>query len=362
MYNISECASFKKSLSKLSNPIKKKIEHILGLLKDDPSYLLSESIQLEPWKYRYKLNSFYRLDFIIDWKNIVFNEIADLWDNLPNIEVVKIKEKLPKWIFIFIFILFLLTILISIIVNKSTTRNKWEYNNIITTWTAMNSGVINQDYRFFSWEQTLRLIKSGDNFVVKDWLTANLWDQYPKIIIKDTNISQAILRLVIDFKDTWVEDNWWLVYWYSVSYEDWKIKRTPAPWYVFSLKFGFWNVRNWDVEYWGWYNVVNYGISPSNKYSNNENLGLNGAYHGKDIIWGKEYIIEIDKVLVWYQPRKSETDPIIKALYPITYLTHHLNKPIPVSAWLSDAGILWTVIKEMEIIYVGWSWSIEIYQ
>jgi len=233
-----------------------------------------------------------------------------------------------------------------------TSINTWTntWNIVINSW--VNTTWDTATYRFFSWEQSVLLISW--NFTVIWWKTDRLEKQYPKIKINSSNIGNAILRVVIDFTDWFVQKNKWLVYWYSVKYENWVTIKTPAPGYRFALKFWFWRIINWDVQYWWWYNVANYWISPNNKYNNNQDLWLSSAFQWQDIIWWKEYIIYLDETVVGNSNRKTQNDWIIKSIYPLDFLKKNIWKEITVSSWLSEAWIWGTKIKEMEIIY---SWE-----
>lgn len=363
MYQISYSKDFDNSMVDLPSPIQRKIEQILELLKNDPEYLLAESIKSDAWEYRYKLNSFYRLIYELEGKNITLKEIRDISNDLPTIEVVKITKERLWWMWITGLIL-LWSLILRVFIQVLNLQKQIEIKNhsqvdnidLVTTGVWMNTWIFDQKYRYFSWEQVINLISSGDTLTIKKWATSNLWQQYPHIVVKNPNISWAILRVVIDFTDQRVRENWWYVYWYSISYDkQWNKIRKPAPWYVFALKFWFGYHTEWDVVYGGWYNVANYWIDSQKRLNNSIDLWLNGAYPGKDIVGGREYLIYLDEVNVAYQPRKTSSDSVFKVINPIEYLKKNLDKPLPVLAYLSDAWILWTKIVEMEIIY---EWAI----
>lgn len=208
-----------------------------------------------------------------------------------------------------------------------------------------------EKYSFWTWEQSLILI-SWYNFRLKWWITDRLDQQYPSIILKSGNIENAILRVIVDFTPEFIKYNPWLVYSYRVLDQNGKKVRIPSTNFVFALKFWFGKVNNWNPEFWWWYNVANYEIFPINRYNNDIDMWLNGAFLGKDIVWWTEYLIPLDMVKVWNANRYSDNDQKYEEIYPINFIKSNKNKELPISIRLSSAGMRWTEIKYMELIYL----------
>lgn len=216
---------------------------------------------------------------------------------------------------------------------------------------------ITTKYSFFSWEQNLILISWDFRLI---WgITDRLDQQYPHIIIWTWKLRNAVLRIIIDFTPEYIKKNPWLVYSYKVSTVDGKIIRTPSTNFVFALKYWFWKVRNWNPTNWWRYNVKNYALYPSNNYANDLDDWFNWAFLGKDIVWGREYIIPLNNVPVWNANRNNQSETMFEYIKTVDFLNRHKGEYLPVSARLSNAWMRWTVIKYMEIIYDGDIWVIQ---
>lgn len=235
------------------------------------------------------------------------------------------------------------------------------YGSIISKGSNWSTSIVNQEtgleYNFFSWEQNLILI-SWD-FRLIWWITDRLDKQYPHVRIWTWELRNAVLRIIVDFTPEYIKKNPWLVYSYKVSTVNWKIEKTPSTNFVFALKYWFWKVSDWNPANWWRYNVKNYALYPSNNYANDLDNGFNGAFLGKDIVWWKEYIIQLDNVPVGNANRNTQSEPMFEYTNSVNFLNKHKWESLPVSARLSNAWMRGTIIKYMEIIYDGDPWVIQ---
>lgn len=176
-----------------------------------------------------------------------------------------------------------------------------------------------------------------------DKVIFNQLSTYPKIKINSSNIKNAYIKVKIDFNEYFKQYYKGKIDWYNAT------TKQPAR-YIFALKYFI-----GDIENWGYIDVIM-------QDSGMVDLWLDGgflwAYSGKDILGGKEFIINLESVNVAVSKDEVRNDYRYKTLKPLDFIKKSEGKTLPIGVFLSDAK--GTLIKSMEIIYDGDKNAIEL--
>lgn len=163
---------------------------------------------------------------------------------------------------------------------------------------------------------------------------------FPKIKVNSSNITKAYLKVSIDFNQNWKQRYPNLIYWRTIA--GWKAT------HFFAIKYFI-----GDLKSWGYLDVIRNAAGWVQSWPDG---WLNWWYIGTDILWGRELVIDLDKVVVAADKYIPGKQYIVQN--PINFIKQNKNKIIPIGVYLSDDA--WTLITNMEIIYTGDENAIEL--
>jgi len=208
----------------------------------------------------------------------------------------------------------------------------------------MESCEYRKSYLISENEQILKLVE--DPLSLEDQNGKKIFNKlstYPKIKINSSNIEQVYLRVNIDFNENFQK-------YYNGKIQGYDAEtRSPAR-YIFALKYLIGDMKNG-----GYIDVIMQDSGIVDLWLDG---GLLGAYSGKDILGGKEFLINFASVNVAVNKDEVRGDYRYKILKPLDFIKNSKGKVLPIGVFLSDAS--GTLIKSMEIIYIGDENAIEI--
>jgi hypothetical protein len=150
----------------------------------------------------------------------------------------------------------------------------------------------------------------------------------------------VVVRVKLDFNDNFKQLYSNFIYWRTAS--GWKAT------HYFSIRYFIGDLGNG-----GYIDVIR---NESGWVSSWPDWWLNWSYLGTEILWGKEFQYDLDKLFV--ASKKFEPGKQFISQEPIKWIRNYKWKTIPIGFYLSNDE--WTLIKEMEIIYTGDENAIEL--
>lgn len=170
----------------------------------------------------------------------------------------------------------------------------------------------------------------------------NKLSTYSKIKINSSNIENIYLKVNIDFSQYFKK-------YYNGKIQGYNATTKKSARYIFALKYFIGNIKNG-----GYIDVIMQDSGTVDLWLDG---GLLGAYSGKDILGGKEFLINLQSVNVAVSKDEVRNNYRYKVLKPLNYIKKSKGKTLPIGVFLSDAN--GTLIKSMEIIYTGEKNAIE---